>query len=158
MTGPVIFLDIDGVLNSERTCLAFDGYPWAPMPDTGYEECNWHKFDDVAIGLLRRVVAKTGAVCVLSSSWRVGLGDDDLNALATRLGVPIIGCTRPTLAREKRGEQIRDWLAENPLVTAYAILDDDADMLEEQKPYFVQTCHRNGFTIENYMRLFEILI
>lgn len=158
MTGPVIFLDIDGVLNSERSCLAFDGYPWSPIFSDDPEECDWHKFDDVAIGLLRRVVAKTGAVCVLSSSWRVGMSEDDLSALAARLGVPIVGCTRRDERNEKRGEQIRDWLAENPLVTAYAILDDDDDMLEEQKPYFVHVCYKSGFSLNDYMRLFEILI
>ena len=46
----VVFLDIDGVLNSVRSCIAYDGYPWQGDSD---EEREWHKFDQVAIALLR---------------------------------------------------------------------------------------------------------
>lgn len=60
----IIFLDIDGVLNSHASCSALGGVPWPMKP------YNWGFFDRVAVGLLRKAVNQTGAVCVLSSSWR----------------------------------------------------------------------------------------
>lgn len=153
MSRKIIFLDIDGVLNSLRSCLALGGYPFPGRS----KERDWHLFDDVAVGLLRRVVSKTGAVCVLSSSWRLGMDADDLQDLAERLGVPIIGKTRDTYSRERRGEQIRDWLQTNPDVVCYAILDDDSDMMHEQLPYFVKVNHDDGLTYAQHKQLIDLL-
>src|SRR5690606_20696318 len=117
----VIFLDIDGVLNSTRSSAALGGMPWPGLK----KERDWQLFDPVAVGLLRRACEKTGAVCVLSSSWRALLDDFGLQDLAQRLGVKIIGRTRTTQGGEIRGKQIADWLEAHPEVDAYAILDDD---------------------------------
>lgn len=155
MTAPVIFLDIDGVLNSVRSCVALGGYPFPGGP--GRKDRDWHKFDAVAVGLLRNAIEKTGAVCVLSSSWRLGLDEVELNDLAAFLGVPIIGMTRSTLGREKRGEQIRDWLSDHPEVSRWAILDDDSDMLPDQMRAFVKVKNEEGFTYAQYKRLVYLL-
>lgn len=145
----IIFLDIDGVLNSFRSCAAFGAYPW---PDRG-----WDFFDNVAIGLLQRVVEKTNASCVLSSSWRLGMDSEELNQLAGRLGVPIIGKTRDTLRTERRGEQIQDWLDGHPGVTHYVIVDDCGDMLRSQKRFFVKVDPNNGLSYENHIKMIRIL-
>ena len=149
MTAPVIFLDIDGVLNSQRSCAALGGFPYPLSPQ------NWHLFDPVAVGLLRRVVQKTGAVCVLSSSWRGLL--DDLEPLASTIGVPIIDKTRSTVGRERRGDQIRDWLGANPEVAVWAILDDDRDMLDDQKDRFIHVGFRDGLSYQDHLDLILLL-
>lgn len=149
----VIFLDIDGVLNSNRSCVALGGFPFPGK----HKDRSWHLFDDVAVGLLRRVAKVSGAVCVLSSSWRLGMDTDELRDLGARLGVSIIGKTRDTYGSEPRGEQIQDWLRDHPEVTLYAILDDSSDMLEQQMPYFVRTLHSDGLSYQNHLDAIRIL-
>lgn len=149
----VIFLDIDGVLNSNRSAAALGGMPW-PGRSKGRD---WHLFDPVAVGLLRRACEKTGSVCVLSSSWRNVMNESEIQELAVHLGVTIIGQTPRSLGGEPRGEQIAAWLEENPEVWTWAILDDDSDMLEEQKERFVKTTFREGLLFEHYMQLTHLL-
>lgn len=153
MSQPVLFLDIDGVLNSTRSAAAYGGYPW---PGT-HKPRDWHKFDPVAVALLQRVCRRSGAVCVLSSSWRLGMTDSDRNDLAAHLGIEIIGVTRPTLAREQRGNQIADWLAAHPEVTTWAIVDDDSDMLPKQMERFVKVRGEDGLSYLGHVRLIELL-
>ena len=69
----ILFLDIDGVLNTER---------WhkkmmeshAPKDSFGYD------FDPEAVANLRRIIEATGAEIVISSSWK-GYGMDGLQEL-----------------------------------------------------------------------------
>ena len=65
---PVIFLDVDGAL---CTPLSFRLNRLLGLPMEG------QRFDPIALFWLRRLVKKTGAVLVLSSSWRGGLYYDD---------------------------------------------------------------------------------
>lgn len=64
MNRPVIFLDFDGVLNTERhqARLAVEGKPnkdaWGPL------------FDPSAVENLRLIIDNTDAAIVISSSWR----------------------------------------------------------------------------------------
>lgn len=149
----VIFLDIDGVLNSSRSCAGLGGMPWPGKA----KERDWHLFDPVAVGLLRRACKETGAVCVLSSSWRMHLDQSDMNALADHLGVQIIGRTQSSRSPEIRGQQIEEWLDEHPDVKVWAILDDDSDMLDHQKGRLVKTMFREGMLFEHYMQLTSLL-
>lgn len=147
----VIFLDIDGVLNSDRSCMALGGYPH-PWPEDGQD---WYLFDSVAVALLARATSAAGAVCVLSSSWRILL--PSLSSLGRWLGVPIIDKTRQAQGNEPRGQQIQDWLDAHPDVTQYAILDDSIDMLEEQAERLVRVPPANGMTQLNYLELLTLL-
>ena len=64
MEQPVIFLDFDGVLNTEQyqAWLAIEGKPkkdaWGPL------------FDPRAVANLQKIVEATDARIVISSSWR----------------------------------------------------------------------------------------
>lgn len=149
----VIFLDIDGVLNSHRSAKALGGMPFPGRS----KDRDWHLFDPVAVGLLRKVCEETGAVCVLSSSWRMGMDSREMKDLSECLGVTIIGATKDTSYNEPRGEQIAEWLERHPEVTRYAIIDDDGDMLDEQKEFFAQTSFQEGMMFHHYMRLTHIL-
>lgn len=144
----VIFLDIDGVLCCARSSVANGGYPAAGNP------VSWGKFDDVAIKLLQEAIRKTGAIIVLSSSWR---STANLAALQWRLGIRIESVTRDGTEVEPRGAQIHDWLIRHPDVESYAILDDDEDMLQDQIPRLCLTSKRNGFLIGHYEELLEKL-
>jgi len=137
----ILFLDIDGVLNSRRSALAFNG-----LPHPGRED----KFDQVAVALIRRL-CNNGVKIVLSSSWRIGRG----NGYKQILDLPIIDRT-PTL-EGIRGREIASWLSRNGEPDNWAILDDDSDMLREQMPHFVHVDARNGLLLEDYEQLCHVL-
>jgi hypothetical protein len=137
----VLFLDIDGVINSERTNEANGGYP--------------HTFDPVAIKLIRRVLELTGSVVVLSSSWRNFFSIEEVSE---GLGIPILDRT-PNYGKV-RGDEVQEWLTLNTEkynVTKYAIVDDNADFHSFQAPYFVKTDPYNGLMFADYDRLFRLL-
>lgn len=142
----VLFLDIDGVLNSHRSAYAFGGFPFDV-------DKHRNRFDEVAIALVRNVCTASGAQIVLSSSWRT---DKDWQRIGRSLNLPIVDRT-PYLHPGPRGVEIAAWLAEHPEVERYAILDDDGDMLDEQKPFFVQTTHEDGVTFGLAGKLADLL-
>jgi HAD domain in Swiss Army Knife RNA repair proteins len=107
----VIFLDIDGVLNCEKT----------PNP---------RKFpyivDAALLGRLRQLLERTGASVVLSSTWRY---DPAGIFSATHYGIPFIDVT-PDLPTEPRCKEILRWLRQNPEVSRYVVIDDEDDDLD----------------------------
>ena len=142
----VIFLDIDGVLNSTRTCIATGGYPGEEL-----EAKDLTRFDWIAIGLLRRLCESSGIQIVLSSSWRIIV---DIKKLGDAMGLPIIDKT-PVLA-SSRGNEIARWLSEHPEVEQWAIIDDDSDMLDSQRSRFVRTDGHEGYSWVNHLELCDI--
>ncbi|ACK82502.1 HAD domain-containing protein [Methylorubrum extorquens] len=160
----VLFLDIDGVLNS-RDC-------WASLTGQRY------KIDRTKVALLNEVVAATGCKVVVSSTWRKGAwsGPQGCRAILRYYGVrarfprdwrtielpgPAEGDAAAWLRwsaehTRVRGEEIADWLSRNGS-PAYAIVDDDSDMLPEQMPRFVQTSFEHGLTREHADRLIALL-
>ncbi|OQC17563.1 HAD domain-containing protein [Candidatus Skiveiella danica] len=139
----VLFLDIDGVLNSRRTAVAFGSYP--------HKLAHLERFDHAALGLVRRL-CEAGVSVVLSSSWREEYQHSEIGRA---LDLPIIGGT-PVLSGS-RGSEIAAWLVEHEDVRTWAIVDDDPDMLEEQRGCFVQTDPDNGLLWGDYVALCAIL-
>jgi hypothetical protein len=150
----VLFLDIDGVLNSQKTCEAFGNPSKGGFPH-GFDADNMALFDHAAIALIRRLCKKTDASIVLSSSWRI---IHSVNDCANGLDLPIFDRT-PSLNwyGRVRGDEIAAWLSDHPEVTRYAIVDDDSDMLDWQKSRFVQTNFQEGLTFRNYEDLLCLL-
>jgi hypothetical protein len=145
----VVFLDIDGVLNSQRSCIAFGGYP--------HEVVGFHRdmFDEVALRLIRGIVKQAGASVVLSSSWRI---TNSAHEVANGLDLPIMDITPVRWAAgQVRGHEIAEWLSKHPEVESYAIVDDDSDMLPEQAPFFVHTSNFDGFRWADAQKLCELL-
>ncbi len=142
----VVFLDIDGVINSHRTAIAFGGYPHT---FDGYERA---MFDEVALALIRGIVKQAGASVVLSSSWRL---THEFALVGKALDLPIIDRT-PSLCAP-RGVEISFWLDKHPEVENYAIVDDDADMLGDQQPFFVHTSGFDGFAWKDAVKLAELM-
>lgn len=142
----VVFLDIDGVLNSTRTCVARGGYP--------HDLSDKHKprFDWMAVTLIRRACLAAGARVVISSTWRMQFHHQQLGDF---FGLPTIDST-PVLGG-KRGLEIDDWLTRHPDVEEYAIVDDDSDMLGKQLPHFVHTNGLEGYNWASHLRLCEVL-
>jgi len=143
----VIFLDVDGVINSRRTCIAYDGYPWE------VDKQGLKMFDHVAIDLIRVACEKTGARIILSSTWRRSTGHVNM---AVAMHLPMMDST-PEKLSSARGEEIAMWLRDHPEVEQYAIVDDDSDMLDGQLPYFVKVDPDNGLSYKNYLKILELL-
>lgn len=142
----VLFLDIDGVLNSRRSQMAFGGYPH------DFSSADMARFDLVAVGLIRRLCRVTGCSIVLSSDWRYYT---TAHLAANALDLPIMDVT-PQLDAS-RGCEINAWLNEHPEVERYAIVDDIAAMLPSQQANFVQTDDECGLTLRDMNDLAAIL-
>lgn len=152
MMEPVLFLDVDGVLN-HRGC-------FLPSRQGG-------PLDHDAIKRLQRVVAETHCRIVLSSTWRklkihvehlrFSGGFPNAHEDWRTSELPVEFQNGLIVAMHQRGEEIAEWLSRHPEVTRYAIVDDDGDMLPEQRPFFVQTCFDHGLLDSHADRLISIL-
>lgn len=176
---PIIFLDIDGVLNSVRSTLVNDhrkkmideneDIGGGDVPRSYCQQQALETADHISIGLVNLLIEETKAKIVVSSSHRLyfikrygyaELPIVDLVGLRNyihEIGVvgEVIDAT-PTL-NKRRGWEIKEWLDKHPEVTDYVILDDDCDMLEEQLGRFVHTSTVNGFMMEHYRKALKIL-
>lgn len=139
----VLFLDLDGVLNSHRSCLALGGLPHSLGAD------DLRLFDPLALAMVQALCDVGYLSVVVSSSWRILHHWDNIGRA---LNLPTIDAT-PRLGGV-RGEEIALWLETPPMpVEAYAIVDDDSDMLPEQMPRFVQTKYSEGLSYANFEAL-----
>lgn len=161
----VIFLDVDGVLNSKQSFektrkqypnkeIRFD----TPHPD----HITW----------LNKITDATGAKLVISSCWRNEFSVMGWNRYFDLLDVhaDVIGKT-PKLD-SYRGTEIQCWLLEHQSkiikyadsswyiykepVESFVILDDDSDM-ENLLPYLVKTNNEIGLTEEDADKAIKIL-
>lgn len=163
----VIFLDIDGVLNTEqhrRQC-----------HDKGiaYSDENGDTFDPDAVASLTKIIDQTGADIVISSSWKFwGLSRMRQMWEDRKLPGKIIGITPDTVSDEMlltanldemenfalRGSEIKEWLSlHGKKVSHYTIIDDVDSFLPEQRPYYVEVSPIKGITEEDAERVIKIL-
>lgn len=149
-----IFLDIDGVLNNQ---LFYQRYYDKKIT----EEQRNDNIDDVAVDNLNTLINGLGGVdnvlVVCSSSWRFNEGNvSDLNPLFKKYGA-IWEFTERTPSSEDRisGVEIQRWLNDNCELyfhktrhefKNYIIIDDDSDMLYNQRNNFFQTDTYCGLT------------
>lgn len=127
----VLFLDIDGVLNA-----APDYLVWSDSEGGRGLIVNVHRVER-----LKKILEETDTKVVLSSSWRLMAGGREF---VEKVGIPVMDVTDN--GEGPRGEQIQRWLDAHPEVETYAIVDDDSDMLDHQRPHFVQTEFQYGLT------------
>lgn len=158
----VLFLDIDGVLNSESLMRKLDNQHRA-LGHHGACECYRleHQIDRDAVARLNRLVIETGSRIVISSSWRRLLDPAELHRVLVEHGLSaeIIGetpdCDDPELIAEHgrfdlidRGHEIDLWLRRHPEVERFIILDDGSDMAMH-KNRLVQTDCEVGLVDED---------
>lgn len=155
----IIFLDIDGVLNTERYIIEQYNQRGKRPPIADYN------FDPICLENLKELIKATNAYIVISSSWRIRedefvqwqLGkynnDEHWNALIRNLNSiglneRILDVT-PRLSRE-RGNEIRKWLQNNEQlnIESFVIIDDDRDMCEFTETNLVKCNWKDGLTEE----------
>lgn len=137
----IIFLDIDGVLNSDK----FYAEHSKIMQESGYpDNYPYTEFDYRAVNRLNRIVSETGCNIVLSSSWRT---DDNVRDILNKIGINIYDKT-PYLGNVLRGQEIQRWIDEHPdiVIEDYIILDDVESFLKKQKKRIVRTQTYFGLT------------
>ena len=142
----VIFLDVDGVLNSL---------------DTG----GLYALKKPCLRRLQQIVEQTDANLVLSSTWRKYTDHvQRLKNVLSYRGMFIVSHT-PVIQsiNTVRGDEINLWLSIKksmlrPTDTIrYVILDDTKDFLPEQLPFFVQTDGSVGLTDSDVEKAIHIL-
>jgi hypothetical protein len=141
----VLFLDFDGVLNSEKYIRGCDGYGVV--------------IDPTRMVLLKQIVDATGAKIVLTTSWREHWSNcsaqrDDTGALIDRIfathNLQIFDKTPELHAR--RETEIKSWLDNHTDVANFVVLDDmllSADFLDG---HFVKTSNYFGGLDETDVR------
>lgn len=162
----IIFLDFDGVINSESWMVS----RWEEFDDeTIHRNYPLYEFSPELVSNLNEIIDKTDAKIVVSSTWRKRRTIQELQGILSMIGVKgevidktsvlgsIDGYTIP------RGCEIQKWLKqegkfqrinwsadeqrkhmESAIVKSYVILDDDSDMLFTQSEHFVQTSWKSG--------------
>ena len=150
----VIFLDIDGVLNTQD-------WHSRMTKDTPRDEFGW-AFDLVAVENLAHIIKETGASIVISSSWKF-LGLAKLREMWKIRNLPgiVLDITPNTISDELllnanldemklgvcRGNEIKEWLSKHKgEVSNYVIIDDFDDMLPEHEDHVVLTDTLIGIT------------
>lgn len=142
----IIFLDIDGVLNTYATRRFLVCSPGTLFVDTR------------KVLRLRDIVERTGAELVLSSTWRYGADPNalyvekyalrELIAEFKRVRCPLWVDMTPIIPRSKREREIYAWLLQHPEVDNFVILDDVWEELEFYKDRLVETSMFYGLTKE----------
>lgn len=132
----VIFLDIDGVLNTPRF----------QMIQINNFECDAYEsqfnFDPICMKNLKELINKTDAYIVISSTWRYDSDPRYMSEIVNNLklyGITdrIIGVT-PDLSQQYnsrliRGHEIQQWIQDNKnkyIIDKFVIIDDDNDMFD----------------------------
>jgi histidinol phosphatase-like enzyme len=156
----LIFLDFDGVLNSQL---------WYVRTKGSREQDD---LDTEAIGFLNTLIKKTGAKVVVSSTWRIGRTVDELQEILNRNGFTgeVLDKTKDLRIGEDgdcilRGNEILQWIKSHPEhvnvgywdYKNYVIFDDDTDMLYWQRNNFIKTNPYVGLTPSDIYNAEKIL-
>jgi len=139
----ILFLDIDGVLNSEQSAIY---HHERHMANGGFHKWAVDGACPIAASNLRSLIKEFPDLrIVVSSTWRYGQTVKQLReTLWTYAKLPrytIIDKT-PSFKEGPRGDEIAAWLKENP-TKKFVILDDDSDMSVVQD-HLVWTSWREG--------------
>ncbi len=148
----ILFLDFDGVLNCTAYVRRHEGSGVVIAPEK--------------MPLIKRIVEKTGAKIVLSTSWREHWSPEgaqcdeighEINAIFRRWGLEIF-CKIPQNVRS-REENMRLWLQQHPDVTHFAVLDDALLGAAFLREHFVHTAdYLGGLQEEDTQKAISILM
>ena len=147
----IIFLDIDGVLNSQNKLIEI--YNKTGKPHSG----NNFPFDEKCLENLKILVEETNAKIVITSTWRKYENDMEIlfNELKKYdLDKQVIGYT--PIINKKREEEIIEYLNKLDIKVNFIIIDDirDRGSLNDR---LVVTSPKTGFTEENMKNAIKIL-
>jgi hypothetical protein len=147
----ILFLDIDGVLNSVEW--------WESLPKQTrlLRQADWDHFDPCAVDLVNHILDATGAKVVISSAWRTMMPWEELTELLSKAGLnaDIIGKT-PSKKSSERVNEITGWLDAQEGVEGIVILEDDWPM-EHLEPWTVRTTWLAGIQESDVQKAVDVL-
>jgi hypothetical protein len=186
----IIFLDVDEVLTSSKTLVLTGQVPYPALRGSvprqvavGYPEA----ISKESVGLINKLCNATGALIVLSSSWRLGFSSTQILDMFKMIGLDsiyLLGRTGEIYGREgtTRGVEIQDFLTkltenensretmirqgyllptysclDTVIVDSFVIIDDSSDMLPEQIPNLVLVNPVEGFNLSDAIYAGRIL-
>lgn len=152
MEKSLIFLDFDGVLNTEQyqAELAISGKSgrdtWGPL------------FDLRAVENLRVLIEETGAMIVVTSTWRYIHGLMGLKDMWKARSLPgnILSILPCDSLMPARGEEIAEYLKKHK-DAPYVILDDIDEFEEMQIPNFIKVNPVKGLSAKDAQKATAIL-
>lgn len=138
-----IFLDFDGVLNTEQyqAKLAIEGKPtkdeYGPL------------FDPKTVARLSKIIEATKAEIIVISSWGEVLGKDKIFEMWEKRGLPgeLTAVYVPDYKCTTKAQWIKECL-DRRIFLPYVILDDEAVFLPEQEKHFIKVNPILGITSE----------
>jgi hypothetical protein len=156
----VLFLDIDGVLNSDDNESVLSRL-WKESNSVIKSKDRFgYLFDQRCVTWLEYIVMATGCKIVISSSWRRA-GLEAMRTMWAERDLPgeVIDITpwgddAQHDDYDNRGNQIQSWIDKHSL-DAYCIVDDYDQMLQGQN--FVETDSEFGLTRESALEIVKIL-
>ena len=163
----IIFLDIDGVLNSNKSLIVnheFDKL-LGRVYDGSINDLEMYKMNEIDMNklfMLRDICNLTGAKIVISSGWRRLWNYPLIEEKLVSLGLPIVDVT-PHIDIYRRGEEIRTYLWKQLLqdneVDNFVILDDDIFLdFDELENYLIKTSfYDDGLTEEIATEVVKVL-
>lgn len=164
----ILFLDIDGVLNSEAYILSKEyiaeckSLGIVPEGREVMDKAHHLHIDHAAVKLVNILVERSGAKVVLSSTWRLKYSLAELNLMFQKRGATfqIDDVTPAKMSWRPRGMDVAEYLSslkrDGVTPEAFVILDD-IDEFSRLKDYFVQTSDDTGLTQENVDQALKIL-
>lgn len=150
-----LFLDFDGVLNTERYQARLQRENKSTTDEYG------PLFDPKAIANLRRLLERTENVdIVIASSWRYLYGRDELNEMWKKRNMPDSICHILPLQSKcaSRGEEIAEFLRSfDDIHCSYIILDDEDAFSEEQHANWIRVNPTTGISNDDVERAIKTL-
>lgn len=150
----VIFLDVDGVLNS---------YKYGEIPYMSRDE-GYRFLDKQAFKYVKMLVVQSGAVLVLSSTWRYSfhkdLSSDDDMARGLIQALQVEGLSLYDITPQidmNRYEEIKEWLKQHPEVDKYVILDDSDYDWKDMGEVWIACNSQVGLTKKDVRKAIQIL-
>jgi hypothetical protein len=148
----LIFLDIDGVLNSSRYARE-QALKARRKPMNRFLQRTASEIDPAAVACLNEIVRRSGARIVITSSWRLRHSLKHISRCLRKRGYDgpqLLGST-PIVPGMTRGYEVAKWLGQNfPLALIrepFVILDDAAvDHEKRLAKHLVRTSYEEGLT------------
>ncbi len=138
-TPGILFLDMDGVLTTHRTCYA-------------HGTKHYYHVDPIGLQMIDRLCAVFNLQIVVTSSWRM---IHNVPVILKACGIKaVFHADWNTGCESGRGEEILTWLAAHPEVAKFIILDDEVSDIachDRLRSRTVQTDQENGILWHHYV-------